>query len=40
VERSLRQKWVLPAMHSDMDPKTKEQVLAKWRRQYAKVGTE
>lgn len=27
-------------MHSDMDPKTKEQVLAKWRRHYAKAGAE
>ena len=27
-------------MHNDMDPKTKAQVLAKWRRHYAKAGSE
>ena len=40
VKGSLRQKGVLPAMDTEMDPKTKEQVMAKWRRHYAKAGPE
>ena len=38
VKGLLRQKGVLPAMDTEMDPKTKEQVMAKWRRHYAKAG--
>jgi hypothetical protein len=40
VNRSLRQKSVLPEMHNDMSQKTKHEVLVKLRRHYARAGTE
>ena len=38
VNGSLRQKSVLPDMDNEMSQQTKQQVLAKWRRQYSKAG--
>jgi hypothetical protein len=38
VDRSLRQKSVLPDMDHDMSQKTRKEVLSKLRRQYAKAG--
>jgi len=38
MDRSLRQKSVLPGMHTDMSKETKQEVLARLRRQYVKAG--
>ena len=38
MDRSLRQKSVLPGMHTDMSKETKQEVLARLRRHYVKAG--
>jgi len=38
MDRSLRQKSVLPVMHTDMSQKTRKEVLTRLRRQYVKSG--
>ena len=40
MNRSLRQKSVLPDMHNDMSKETKEQILARLRRRYITAGLE
>ena len=40
MNRSLRQKSVLPDMHNDMSKETKEQILARLRRRYITAGVE
>lgn len=40
LNRSLRQKSVLPDMHNDMSKETKEQILGRLRRRYASAGSE